>query len=49
MNDTEKQIAAKILKRILETTNGEQIANYLQFLQSVKIRLEISGLNPSSS
>jgi hypothetical protein len=48
MTDVETKIADKILKRIEETLNPEQIGIYLQFLESVKIRLEIAKLNSSS-
>jgi len=49
MNETEKKIADKILNRIEDTCNSEQIANYLQFLQAIKLRLEINAILNSSS
>jgi len=41
MTDTEKQIAASILKKIEETGSGEEIANYHRFLESVALRKAI--------
>jgi len=43
MNETEKLIADKILKRIDETLDGEQISNYLRFLEAVEIRLNLDS------
>jgi len=41
MNDTEKQIAASILKKIVDTGSGDEIQNYLRFLEAVRHRIAI--------
>jgi hypothetical protein len=43
MNDAENKISQKILVRIEERCDPESIAAYLNFLEAVKLRIEIDS------
>jgi hypothetical protein len=43
VNEREKKIAEKILKRIEEHCDAESISNYLNFLEAVKIRIAVDS------
>jgi hypothetical protein len=45
MNEQEKKIAEKILKRIDGTLNSKEILNYLRFLEAVCHRVALDDPN----
>jgi len=43
MNETEKKIADGILKKILDSGAGDEILNYLRFLEAVRHRIALES------
>lgn len=50
MNEIEQKIAARLLSRVEERCDQERIAAYANFLEAVKLRIEIDKkFNPSGA